>query len=331
MDDRAPIRLGMLAVLLAASCGGRSLSMDAGPMRAAPAARSGPAAVAHPDLDWAVAAGRRRAVNRAVVARRDPAVPLGGRPRGKRWHVLDGRHVRIRRRGGYDGRPGGAVPARSRRAARPESGGVAGTTGGRGGSGGTGGFAGTAGAGESAARPDPAVRPAGRDRRHRGQRRHRGRGVSHLPGDAPADPAARHRLRRRSKPDLRQRLGDADAYPNTIVVVDPSTSSVVSTIQVGSNPGALALSDDGSTLWVGIDGARAFRKVTLTSTPPALGPLHHLPKSNPDGFFSVGSMVALPGAPLSVAIGDGGPTHTATTTASPRSACSMTACRARRA
>ena len=42
--------------------------------------------------------------------------------------------------------------------------------------------------------------------------------------------------------------GDADAYANTIVVIDPSTSSVVSSIPIGSNPRALALSSDGSTL-----------------------------------------------------------------------------------
>ena len=100
---------------------------------------------------------------------------------------------------------------------------------------------------------------------------------------------------------------------------------------MGSNPGALALSSDGSTLWVGIDGAHAFRKVTLNSTPPVVGPLHHLPKSiyNNRSFGAI-AIAALPGAPLSVAMvlstapsyyGYGGP----------RCACSMTACRARRA
>jgi len=96
--------------------------------------------------------------------------------------------------------------------------------------------------------------------------------------------------------------GDADTYPNTIVVVDPSTSSVVGTIPIGSNPGALALSDDGSTLWVGIDGAHAIRKVTLTSTPPAVGPLIRLTSANPTRYFNTTSMAVLPGAPLSVVV-----------------------------
>ena len=94
--------------------------------------------------------------------------------------------------------------------------------------------------------------------------------------------------------------GDDPTYPNTIVVVDPTTASVVSTIPIGSNPGTLALSDDGSTLWVGIEGAHAFRKVTLTATPPVVGALNHLPKGNPSNYLNPGVMAALPGAPLSV-------------------------------
>ena len=160
-------------------------------------------------------------------------------------------------------------------------GGIAGTfsTGGSAGTAGRGGIGGTAGSGGTG-----------------------GARLSHLPGDAAADPAARLVYNAARNQIYASVAGDADAYPNTIVVVDPSTSSVVSSIPVGSNPGALALSDDGSTLWVGIDGARAFRKVTLTSTPPAVGPLHHLPKASPDAFFTASSMAALPGAPLSVAI-----------------------------
>ena len=102
--------------------------------------------------------------------------------------------------------------------------------------------------------------------------------------------------------------GDARAYPNTILVVDPATASVVSAIPIGSNPGVLALSDDGSTLWVGIDGAHAFRKVTMTSTPPVVGPLLHLPKANPYRYFDAVSMAVLAGAPLSVVmvLSDGG-------------------------
>ena len=92
------------------------------------------------------------------------------------------------------------------------------------------------------------------------------------------------------------------------MVVDPTTAAVVSAIPVGSNPGLLALSDDGSTLWVGIEGAHAFRKVTMSATPPVVGPLIHLPKASPDTYFDATSMAVLAGAPLSVVVvlSDGG-------------------------
>ena len=79
-------------------------------------------------------------------------------------------------------------------------------------------------------------------------------------------------------------------------------SAVVDTIPIGANPGALALSDDESTLWVGIDGAYAMRKVTLTAPPPVIGPLRRLPLADDTQYYVAKMMVALPGAPLSVAL-----------------------------
>ena len=96
--------------------------------------------------------------------------------------------------------------------------------------------------------------------------------------------------------------GDADAYPNSIVVVDPTTASITSSFPVGSEPNVLALSDDGSTLWVAIDGAHAIRKVTMGATPPVVGPLAHLPKVQPDAYFDTASMAVLASAPQSVAV-----------------------------
>ena len=138
--------------------------------------------------------------------------------------------------------------------------------------------------------------PGGRGARRRGSRRHAaavespvvGRGGGRAAcgtGGGVCLTAARRSCRSRrgtsSTTPRRNEIyasvsGDAEVYANTIVVVDPTTSSVVSTIPIGSNPGKLALSDDGSTLWVGIDGAHAIRKVTLTSTPPVVGPLLRL-------------------------------------------------------
>ena len=66
----------------------------------------------------------------------------------------------------------------------------------------------------------------------------------------------------------------------------------------------MALSDDASTLWVGIDGALGIRKMTLTSTPVGQGPLIGLPPQSvsigtPN---TAGAMVVLPGAPTSIVL-----------------------------
>jgi hypothetical protein len=61
-------------------------------------------------------------------------------------------------------------------------------------------------------------------------------------------------------------------------------------------------------LWVAIEGAHAFRKVTMSATPPVVGPLIHLPRARADAYFDAASMAVLAGTPLSVVIvlSDGG-------------------------
>jgi hypothetical protein len=52
---------------------------------------------------------------------------------------------------------------------------------------------------------------------------------------------------------------------NSIVAIDPATGNIVRQIPVGSNPNKLALSSDGTQLFVGIDGATAVAQVSLAS------------------------------------------------------------------
>ena len=295
MEDRSPIRLGMLAMLVVASCGGRSLSMDAGPD--AGGAGGGSGGAVGPGRGGAAGPGLGGGGGAATGGQSGFGGTSGSGGRGGTSFSTGGTSGTggvagtTGGRGGSGGTfstggtsgTGGVAGTMGGRGGTSGTGGTAGTMGGRGGTSGTvgrGGIGGTAGSGGTGGAPCATCRATL---------------LPLEPRDIVYDP-----VRNQIYATI---IGNADAYPNTIVVVDPWTSSVVSSIQVGSNPGALALSDDGSTLWVGIDGARAFRKVTLTSTPPALGPLHHLPKANPDGFYSVTSMAALPGAPLSVAIG----------------------------
>lgn len=58
---------------------------------------------------------------------------------------------------------------------------------------------------------------------------------------------------------------DGPTYGNSIVSIDPATGALGNPIWVGSEPNHLALSSDGTTLWVGLDGAGAVREVNLVT------------------------------------------------------------------
>ena len=49
------------------------------------------------------------------------------------------------------------------------------------------------------------------------------------------------------------------ARANTVTLIDPSTGALGPSVFVGSEPGKLAMSDDGQYLYVGLDGAGARR------------------------------------------------------------------------
>jgi hypothetical protein len=80
--------------------------------------------------------------------------------------------------------------------------------------------------------------------------------AEHLVADS-----ARHRL-------YATVFGDADRRPNQLVTLDSTSGSVLSSVVVGSNPTALALSDDGTTLWVSLEGSAEIRRVDLTTPFP---------------------------------------------------------------
>ena len=98
--------------------------------------------------------------------------------------------------------------------------------------------------------------------------------------------------------------GAASAHGNSLVTIDIADQRLVSAPFIGSNPRALALSDDASTLWVGIDGTFQIRKVNLAATPPALGAPLPVPQENPSfgGPTIAARIVPLPGSPGSAAV-----------------------------
>lgn len=97
-------------------------------------------------------------------------------------------------------------------------------------------------------------------------------------------------------------LGGALKYANELVVIDAATSTVKTSVPIGSEPISLAISDDSSTLWVGLRGSYSIRKVDLTGAAPVPGTATVLPKDSTGRSAHAGPMVVLPGAPASVAV-----------------------------
>ncbi len=91
-------------------------------------------------------------------------------------------------------------------------------------------------------------------------------------------------------------------YGNSVVSVDPETGALGTPIQVGSEPDRLAISSDGTILWVGLDKASAVRQVNLTTGTAGL----QFSLSGNSGIYAtpptVLALAALPGSPNSVVV-----------------------------
>jgi hypothetical protein len=91
-------------------------------------------------------------------------------------------------------------------------------------------------------------------------------------------------------------------YGNSVVSVDPETGALGTPIYVGSEPNLMAISSDGTVLWVGLDGASAVRQVNLTA---GTAGLQFSLGGNGGVYATPGTalaLVALPGAPNSVVV-----------------------------
>ncbi len=92
---------------------------------------------------------------------------------------------------------------------------------------------------------------------------------------------------------------------NSIVVVDPYTGNLGTPVWVGSEPGKIAISDDGTTLWVALNGASSVRKVDLTtSTATALQ--EYFPGNAHTGLYTISDIAVMPGQPNTIAVACGG-------------------------
>jgi hypothetical protein len=73
--------------------------------------------------------------------------------------------------------------------------------------------------------------------------------------------------------------GSHPTYPNMLLVVRSTATlpEVTAAIPLAAEPNVLALSDDASRLWVGVDGVAGIQEVDLTSGTPVAGHQYKLP------------------------------------------------------
>lgn len=90
----------------------------------------------------------------------------------------------------------------------------------------------------------------------------------------------------------------ATANPNTVVPIDPLTGKVGTPIPVGTNPRRLALSDDGTYLYVALDGDHTIQRINLSSS--QIERTFPLPSDPSFGSTTVYQMQVVPGTPTSV-------------------------------
>ena len=92
----------------------------------------------------------------------------------------------------------------------------------------------------------------------------------------------------------------AGATGNSVATIDPMTGAVEGQVFVGSEPGKLALADDGRTLYVGLDGAAAVRRFDVVTQ--TAGIQFQLGEDFSDGPLYVKDMAVAPGDPDLLAV-----------------------------
>ena len=90
------------------------------------------------------------------------------------------------------------------------------------------------------------------------------------------------------------------ANANSIVKIDPATATSISSLPVGVNPGAMAMSEDGQFLYVGLLGAPKIVRVDLQTFTKDIE--FSLPASSNSGSLYGGDLVVPQGLPRSVVV-----------------------------
>ena len=87
---------------------------------------------------------------------------------------------------------------------------------------------------------------------------------------------------------------------NTVVSIDPVSGTLGKPIPVGNNPGKLAVAADGSTLYVGVNGAHTLQRINLATQ--QVDRTFALPIDSLAGATTIYDMHVVPGSALSVAV-----------------------------
>ncbi|MDT5063129.1 MAG: hypothetical protein QOH63_3588, partial [Acidobacteriota bacterium] len=87
---------------------------------------------------------------------------------------------------------------------------------------------------------------------------------------------------------------------NSITAINPVSGTAGNSVFIGSEPNKLALSDDGQTLYVGLDGAGSVRRFDVASQTAGLQ--FYLGNDNFNGPYSPASLAVMPGSPGTVAV-----------------------------
>jgi hypothetical protein len=96
---------------------------------------------------------------------------------------------------------------------------------------------------------------------------------------------------------------NAFGYNDSIVVLDPVEARVIADVPVGPNPDRLAISDDGTTLWVGIHDRSSVLQLDIqTNVPLPLSEFVLPPGDYAPVTAAAGPMVLLPGTTDSLAV-----------------------------
>jgi hypothetical protein len=94
--------------------------------------------------------------------------------------------------------------------------------------------------------------------------------------------------------------GNGGAHGNTITAIDPQAGTIDGSVFVGSEPGRLALANDGQTLYVALDGASAVRRVNLPTL--SAGAQFPVGATSLEGPYRISGLAVAPDDPNLVAV-----------------------------